>query len=103
MFEEYEILTEKLNTILPFKASPTRELVVQLRSKMSITLNSKFLVNSVYNSNDIGGIICTIQMENKEVLACGLTHLIIPSDNPLFKEILEYQAKRIKRLKKLNK
>lgn len=102
MFEEYEILTKKLNEILPFEAFPTRELVVQLRVKMPITLKSKLLVNSVHNSNDIGGIICAIQMENKEVLACGLTHLIIPPDNPLFKEILEYQTKRIKRLKKLN-
>ena len=34
MFEEYEILTEKLNEILPFKASPARELVVQLRSNV---------------------------------------------------------------------
>jgi hypothetical protein len=102
MFEEYEILTKKLEKILPFKAYPTRELVVQLRDKILITLKSELLINSVHNSNDIGGIICAIKMKNKEVLACGLTHLIIPSDNQLFKEILEYQTKRIKRLKKLN-
>lgn len=102
MFEEYEILTKKLEKILPFDALPTRELVVQFRDKMPITLKSNLLINSVHNSNDIGGIICAIKMENDEVLACGLTHLIIPSDNPLFKEILEYQTKRIKRLKKLN-
>jgi hypothetical protein len=69
---------------------------------MPITLKSKLIVNSVHNSNDIGGIICAIKMENEEVMACGLTHLIIPPNNPLFKEILEYQTKRIKRLKKLN-
>lgn len=102
MFEEYEILTEKLKKILPFEAYPTRELVVQLRDKIPITQKSKLLINSVHNSNDIGGIICAIKMDNEEVLACGLTHLIIPSDNPLSKEILEHKTKRIKRLKKLN-
>lgn len=102
MFEKYEIFTEKLNKIVPFNASPTRELVVQLRGKMPITLKSELLVNSVYNSDDAGGIVCAIQMENNEVLACSLTHLIIPSGNPLYKEILEYQTKRIKHLKRLN-
>ena len=102
MFEEYEILAKKLEKILPFEAYPTRELVVQLRNKMPITLKSKLLINSVHNSNDIGGIVCAIKIENEEVLACGLTHLIIPPNNPLFKEILEHQTKRIKRLEKLN-
>jgi len=103
MFEEYEILTKKLEQILPFEAYPIRELVVQLRDKMPITLKSKLLVDSVYNSNDINGIVCTIKMENDEALACGLTHLEIPPGNPLFGEIRKYQVKRIRRLKKFNK
>lgn len=102
MFEEYEILVKKLGKIVPFEAYPIRELVVHLRNKMPITLKSKLLVNSVHNSNDISGIVCAIKMENDEVLACGLTHLIIPPENPLFSEILQYQTKRMKRLKKLN-
>lgn len=65
-------------------------------------MKSKIIVNRFHNSNDIGGIICALKMDNEEVLDCGLTHLIIPSDNPLFKEILEHKTKRIKRLKKLN-
>lgn len=103
MFEEYEILTKKLEQILPFEAYPIRELVLQLRDKMRITLKTKLLVDSVHNSNDISGIVCAIKMENDEVLACGLTHLEIPPANPLYEEIRKYQIKRIKRLKKLNK
>ncbi len=102
MFDKYEILTEKLNKIVPFSASPTRELVVQLRGKIPITLKSTLLVNSVHNTNDIGGIVCAIQMDNKEVLACSLVHLIIPPDNALYRELLDYQLKRIKYLKKIN-
>jgi hypothetical protein len=101
MFEEYKILTEKLTKIVPFEAFPIRGLVAQVRDKMPITMKSKLRVDSVFNSNDVGGIICTILIGN-EVLACGLTHLIIPPDNPLFKEIKQYQEKRIARLKRLD-
>ncbi|MEJ7682782.1 MAG: hypothetical protein WKG06_33965 [Segetibacter sp.] len=102
MFEEYQILTEKLKTILPFEAFPVRELVAQMRSKLSIRLKTMLLVKDVYNSNDISGIMCIAEMENSEPLACALTHLIIPNSNPLYSEIKDYQNKRIKRIKKLN-
>ncbi len=100
-FEEYETLTKKLEKVLPFEAYPIRELVQQLRDKMPISMKSKLMVNRVYNSNDIGGIICVIEFGD-EVIACGLTHLNIPSDNPLFEEIEKYQVKRAKWLRKLN-
>jgi hypothetical protein len=93
MIEEYEILLKKLETILPFEAYPIRELVVQLRNKFPITLKSKLMVEDVYNSNDISGIGCTIKFDD-EGLACGLTHLIVPNSNRLYKEITAYQEKR---------
>jgi hypothetical protein len=102
MFEEYELLKNKLEQILPFEAYPVRELVVQMRDKISLTLKSKLIVESVYNSNDITGILCTVKTDNNNVFACALTHLVIPVNNPLFKEIKQYQDKRIKRVKKLN-
>jgi len=40
-------------------------------------LKTELVVKDVYNSGDISGIICTIEKYEDEVLACGLTHLII--------------------------
>ncbi len=101
--EQYEELTKKLKRVVPFPAFPIRELVHELRKKgKSITLKSELIVKDVFNSGDISGIICTLEQENDEVIACGLTHLIISTNHPLFKEIREYQKKRIKRINKLN-
>ncbi len=95
---EYEQFTEKLKAILPFEAKPSRELVVAMRNKIPMTLKSILIITSVYNSGDINGIICTTEIE-KEVFACGLTHLVIPADNSLHVEIRKHQERRIKRLK----
>jgi hypothetical protein len=101
--EQYEQLTKKLKEVLPFSAFPIRELVQELRKNgHSITLKTELIVKDVYNSGDISGIICTIEQENNEVIACGLTHLTISSRHPLFKGVVDYQKKRSKRIKKLN-
>ncbi len=101
--EQYEGLTKKLKGVIPFPALPTRELVQELRKKgHSITLKTELIVKDVFNSGDVSGIICTIEQKNDEVIACGLTHLIISSKHPLFSEISDYQKKRAKRIKKLN-
>ena len=101
--EQYEELTKRLKEVLPFPAFPIRELVRELRRKgHSITLKTELTVKDVYNSGDISGIICTIEQKDDEAIACGLTHLIISSRHPLFKEITDYQKKRSKRIKKLN-
>lgn len=101
--EQYEELTRRLKEVLPFPAFPIRELVQELRKKgHSITLKSELIVKDVFNSGDISGIICTIEQTGDEALACGLTHLIISPKHPLYKEIIDYQKKRSKRLKKLN-
>lgn len=101
--EQYEDLTKKLKKVLPFSAFPIRELVQELRKKgHSITLTTELIVKDVYNSGDISGIICMIEQHGDEALACGLTHLKVTSKHILFKEIIDYQKKRIKRIKKLN-
>lgn len=53
-------------------------------------------MEEVYNSEDISGIVCSMQQKNSEVIACGLTHLIISPKHPLFKEVIDYQKKEIK-------
>ena len=100
--EQYEELTKKLQQSLPIKAYPTRELVQSLRDKENpITLKSELTITTVHNSGDISGIMCVIEQKNKNVIACGLTHLIFMANCQLYKEIVDYQKKRIKRIKLL--
>jgi len=102
--DQYEALTAKLNGIVPFTAYPTRELVQVLRSKgQTITLKTELTIKDAFNSGDISGIVCvTTTQEEEEVLACALTHITVPRGNPLFKEIVDYQQKRAKRLLRMN-
>ncbi len=96
--EQYEGLTAELKKRLPFKAFPTIELVQALRDKHKLTLKTELIVTNVFNSGDVTGILCTIEKKGNEVLACALTHLEIPRDHPLYKEIIAYQKKRSKRI-----
>lgn len=101
--EQYEDLTRKLKEVVPFKAFPIRELVQELRSKgQAITLKTEFTVKDVYNSGDMSGIMCLTEERGDDALVCGLTHLIISHKHPFYKEILDYQKKRSKRIQKLN-
>lgn len=101
--EHYEGLIKKLKEVVPFTAFPIRELVQELRNKgQSITLKTELTIKDVYNSGDISGIVCLTEQRGDEALACGLTHLIVSTRHPLFKEISDYQKKRNKRVQKLN-
>jgi hypothetical protein len=46
----------------------------------------------------MGGIICALDGNEKEVLAISLTKLIIKPDHPLSDKIATYQKKRLKSL-----
>lgn len=101
--EQYEDLTNKLKEAVPFTAFPIKELVQELKSKeYPITLRTELTVKDVYNSGDVSGILCVTEQRGIEGLVCGLTHLIISSKHPLYKEIIDYQKKRNKRIRKLN-
>jgi hypothetical protein len=101
--EQYEELTKRLKEIVPFTTFPARELVQELRKKgHSITLKTELTVKDVYNSGDISGILCMIEQKGDEALVCGLSHLLISLKHPLYKEIIDYQKRRNKRIRKLN-
>ncbi|MDZ7776675.1 MAG: hypothetical protein U5L09_14215 [Bacteroidales bacterium] len=101
--EQYEDLTKKLKEVVPFTALPIRELVQELRKKgQAITLKMELTVIDVYNSGDITGIVCITEQRGDDALACGLTHLIVSHKHPLYREIIDYQKKRNKRIQKLN-
>ena len=94
-----------MQEILPLKAYPIRELVQIMREKGNpITLKKELTINSVYNSGDMSGIVCVIETKDKEnIFMCGLTHLMFNVNAPLYKEIIDYQRKRSKRIKQLEK
>jgi DNA-binding transcriptional regulator YbjK len=106
MKQEYDELIAKLTPILPFEVYATRDFVVQMRQKFKITLNTKLRVANLHNMMEVGGVCCGIENlehiegKEKEVVICGLTHLIIPNDNPFYTEIIKYQTKRVKWLSK---
>jgi len=101
--EEYEELMQKLKAVVPFTALPIRELVVLLRKKGNpITLNTALIVKDVYNSGDLSGILCMLEQREEEATVCGLVHLNISSSHPLYRDIVDYQRKRKKRIRRLN-
>jgi hypothetical protein len=101
--DQYEDLTKRLKEVVPFTAFPIRELVQELKKEgHSITLNTELTVEKIINSGDMSGIICMMKLNNNEVIGCGLIHLIISPKHPFYKEIIDYQKKRNKRVKKLN-
>ena len=100
----YSELMKKLENEIPITAYPIRELVQIFRDNGNpITLKSKLTITSVFNSGDISGIICTVQENDKNVLACSLTHLTFEPKFRLYQEIIEYQRRRFKRIQQLNK
>jgi len=100
----YNVLTEKIKKELPLKAYPIRELVRIFRDKSQpITLKTELTITDVHNSGDISGIMCIVQNNIGNAIACSLTHLIFSSNSPLYLDITSYQEKREKRIKKLNK
>ncbi len=102
--EGYDELTAELKKILPFTALPTRKLTQICRKKgQEVTLNTELTITNILNTDFISGILCVFSLDNKEIIACALTHLRFTSKNPLFKEITQYQIKREKKLQKMNK
>jgi hypothetical protein len=101
--EQYNDLTARITDSLPLKAFPIRELVQIFRKNgHQITLKTELTITSVYNSGDISGIMCTVELDDGYKMACALIHLIFPKTVKLYSEISDYQKKREKRIKQLN-
>ncbi len=66
-----------------------------------ITLKTELKITSAYNSGDISGIMCTVQLSDGYKMACALTHLIFHKSTLLYSEIRDYQRKREKRIRQL--
>lgn len=97
-------LVEKLNSNLPITAYSTRELKSFMRKQGLNIKDTTFQIHKVFYMGEEGGIACdiTLSEEAEQCIVVSLTHLIIDPTHPLGKEILAYQKKRIKKIKKSN-
>lgn len=65
----------------------------------AIRADEELQVTSVFDSGDMGGILCAIaSTEHKEVFVISLTHLCIHEEHPLGGRIEAFQKVRICRL-----
>jgi len=92
-------LVEDIKQHLPIPARPTKEIQQYLRKKgVRLSMDRDLMIVEVFNSGDMGGIMCAIQGDNKQPVIISLTHLRIKPDHPLSGRILAYQETRIKHL-----
>ncbi len=94
-------LVEEMKQYLPIPARPTKELSQFLRQEgIRIDKNRDLNIIEVFDSGDMGGILCAIEGKKgqKEALVVSLTHLIIKPDHPLSDKIIAYQTHRIQSL-----
>jgi hypothetical protein len=90
-----------LNAALPFSASVNKHALFAQASREHRPLRNKqkLRIESVVDSGDIGGIVCTADLgADKGVVAISLTHLRFEPSHPLYKQIRAYQIQRTKDL-----
>ncbi|MCK4399129.1 MAG: hypothetical protein KAV25_09075 [Methanophagales archaeon] len=99
--ERTKELIKEIQKYLPLPVYASPELCKLLR-KQGKAVNTKtgLKITKVFDSGEMGGIVCSIIEENKEVFVVSLTHLKTKRDHPLSRKILEYQIDRIKRISK---
>jgi hypothetical protein len=90
-----------LKAALPFSASMNKHaLSTQASSENRVIRNKqKLRIDSVLDSGDLGGIVCTADLGvDKGVVAISLTQLRFEPSHPLYKQIRAYQIQRSKDL-----
>ena len=92
-------LIKEMERYLPIPVYPSKELLQLLRKQgKDISGNTELNITKVFDSGDVGGIVCTVLEENKEVLIVSLTHLRIKPPHPLNEKIVAYQRQRVKNI-----
>lgn len=94
-------LIDEMERYLPIPVYPTKELLQLLRKQgKEISQDTELNITKVFDSGDVGGIVCTIleDDENKEAFIVSLPHLRIKPTHPLCDKIVDYQKQRIKHI-----
>ncbi|MCI5220885.1 MAG: hypothetical protein D3914_17235 [Candidatus Electrothrix sp. LOE2] len=98
-------LMKAMEETLPIPVLPTRQLQEFIReNKISYPKGHQLQIETVLYLGDEGGIACDLTQPEgaKNVLLISLTHLRVHPGHCLSKEIVKYQKRRVKKLKKLN-
>ena len=97
---QVETLLEKMAKHLPIRAEIQHRTANSLReSGVSIPPYRQVSIHKTFYHGDEGGIVCAISPpEDEKAVVISLTHLKIPYNHPLEKEIRAYQKARIKKL-----
>jgi len=90
-------LIKEMERYLPISVYPYKELAQLFRKQgKDISMDTELKITKVFDSGDMGGIVCTIHEENKEAVIVSLTHLRVQPTHPLCDKILAYQRRRMK-------
>ncbi len=93
-------LIKEMEKNLPIPAYPSRGLCKVMRKQgVKIETKTKLMITKVFNSGEMGGILCTVHEGEGKVFIASLTHLRVSPDHPLSDEVVTYQKQRIKHLK----
>jgi hypothetical protein len=95
-----------LKAHLPIPAKATKSLCDLLRRQsIDISADTFLEIIDVMYMGDEGGICCAIQAagQEKAAVVVSLTHLRLPPNSPLAKNVTAYQTQRVKKLAKLNR
>lgn len=104
-YAEAIALSKKLESAVPFKVQPGKELLKLLRKNgKHISPDDELEVALVSYSGDMGGIMCTLAKRegDEEGFVTSLTHLKFDPTHPLAEEVKAYQQKRVHALKLQN-
>ena len=97
---QVEALLKKMGRYLPIRAEIQRRTANSLRARgVSIPLHRQIAIQKTFYHGDEGGIVCAISPTlDDEAVVISITHLKIPYNHPLEKDIRAYQQTRIKKL-----
>ena len=97
-------LMDQLQADLPIPAYPTKEVVRTLRGRgTKISADRLLYIQHVFYHGDEGGITCDVTPSHdaKTAILVSLTHLRLPPDHPLSRDVRAYQRERVKRIAEL--
>ncbi|MCK4475435.1 MAG: hypothetical protein KAU16_01780 [Methanophagales archaeon] len=81
-------LIKEMERYLPIPVYPSKELAQLFRKQgKDISMDTELKITKVFDSGDMGGIVCTILEENKEAVIVSLTHLRVQPAHPLSDKI----------------
>ena len=90
-------LIKEMERYLPIPVYPSKELAQLFRKQgKDISMDTELKITKVFDSGDMGGIVCTVLEENREAAIVSLAHLRVLPTHPLSDKILAYQRRRIK-------